>query len=368
MFIKSLKLQNFRNYSALDIQFSEKFNILYGNNGQGKTNILEAIFLCSSGRSHRSSRDIDLIKLNEKYAYIKIELDKQEEKSTIEVLLKSEEKKKIKINEIPLKKVGKLMGHLNTVIFSPEDLKIIKEGPSDRRRFIDITICQLRPSYFFDLQQYSKILLQRNSLLKEIQNNRRSLLDTLDTWNNQLLTIGSRIMKVRSEFILRLSEAAERNHYKLSDGKEKLSLKYIPSIKTNDFQDIPNVFQKVLDNNIKKEIAKGMTLFGPHRDDYELFINDSSLKAYGSQGQQRTSVLSLKLSEIDIVKEDTDQFPVLLLDDVMSELDNCRQEYLLNNLEGIQTFITCTDKSFFKEGAASDAFFYQVSNGEAHKN
>lgn len=368
MFIKGLKLQNFRNYSELDIKFAENYNIIYGNNAQGKTNILEAIFLCSAGRSHRTSRDIDLIKINENRSYIKLDMDKNGEESSIDILLKVDEKKKIKINEIPLKKVGNLMGHLNTVIFSPEDLSIIKEGPADRRRFIDITISQLRPSYFFDLQQYSKVLFQRNTLLKEIQNNNKSLLDTLDSWNNHLITIGSRIMKVRNEFILRLSQAAEKNHYKLTDGKEKFILKYQPSIKYDNIQDIQNIFLKVLEVNVKKEIAKGVTLFGPQRDDYELYLNDINLKTFGSQGQQRTSVLSLKLSEIDIVKDETGQFPVLLLDDVMSELDNNRQEYLLNNLDGIQTFITCTDKSFFTDLTSSNAFYYQVIKGEIHRN
>mgnify|MGYP005833600557 CR=1 FL=1 len=370
MFIKSLKLKHYRNYESLNIQFAKNFNIIYGDNGQGKTNILETIFLCASGRSHRTSKDHDLIKLNKDEFYIKLDMEKEGIDSSIEINLKKNDKKKIKINEIPIKKVGNLMGHLNAVIFSPEDLMIIKEGPSERRRFIDITISQLKPSYFYDLQQYAKILFQRNALLKEIQSN-RSLMNTLDIWNENLVKVGSRIIKVRKDFIQRISKEAHLNHSKLTNSTEDLKLTYSPSInfgEKNEISEIEKAFIKKIEISISKELMKCITLNGPHRDDYELFLNNTSLKLFGSQGQQRTSILSIKLSEISIMKEETGEYPVLLLDDVMSELDNKRQEYLMNNLDKIQTFITSTDMSFFKEKVTIDSKTFRIYSGEVLVN
>lgn len=365
MYIKGLKLSTFRNYETLEISFSEGFNILYGDNGQGKTNIIEAIFLCASGRSHRTSRDVDLIKINEGGFYTRIDLDKEKESVRIEILLRKDEKKKIKINEIPVRKVGDLMGNLTAVIFSPEDLMIIKEGPSERRRFLDITLSQLRPSYFYNLQQYSKILAQRNMLIKEAQH-KRSLLDTLEVWNKNLASVGVKIMKARYEFIQKLSDYSEKNQYKLTNGKEKLSLLYAPSVKISDFEDIgrmEEIFLKTLEHSMDRDLYKGTTSYGPQRDDFEVLLNDSNLKLYGSQGQQRTAVLSLKISEIDIMKNETGEYPVLLLDDVMSELDSSRQQYLFKNLDHIQTFITSTDKGFFEGKLPESSLFYNISEG-----
>lgn len=366
MYIKSLKLNNFRNYHALNIDFSKNFNVLYGDNAQGKTNIIESIFLCASGRSHRTSKDIELIKFDEHGCYIKLDLVKKDANTEIEIYLGKEEKKKIKVNDVPIRKIGNLIGHINVVIFSPEDLLVIKEGPSERRRFIDITLSQLRPSYFYDLQQYAKVISQRNTLLKEVQNN-KSLFDTLEVWNSNLVCIGSRLIKSRSDFIKVLSMIAKENHYKLTDRKEKLDLRYTPSIDIKDIdntKDIEKLFLKILDASQRKEILRGTTLYGPHRDDFEIYIDDVNIKAFGSQGQQRTAVLSIKLSEIKILKEENGEYPVLLLDDVMSELDRSRQEYLFENLKNIQTFITCTDINLIKEKISGESSFYRVSNGE----
>lgn len=366
MFIKNLRLANFRSYGALNVKFEKNFNIIYGDNAQGKTNIIEAIFLCASGRSHRTSKDIDLIKFEETGSYIKLDIIKDSVDSTIEIYFGREEKKKIKINEIPVKKIGDLIGHFNAVIFSPEDLLVIKEGPSERRRFIDITLCQLRPSYFYDLQQYMRVLAQRNTLLKEIQE-RKSLTDTLEVWNINLASIGSRIMKARNEFTGKIKKMAEANHYKLTDHNEKLDLCYIPSIELESFEhvkDIETAFLKKLEASLKREMARGSTLYGPQRDDYELFLNGTSLKQYGSQGQQRTAVLAIKLSEIELMKEMNGSYPVLLLDDVMSELDRKRQEYLFDSLQEVQTFITCTDIGFLKDKVGINSCFLNVKKGE----
>jgi DNA replication and repair protein RecF len=364
--IQKLRLNNFRNYESLKTEFSENFNIIYGDNAQGKTNILESIFLCSSGRSHRTSKDIELLKLGEQGYFIEVIFIKDGTDASIEVLYKIDEKKKIKINQIPIKKIGNLMGNLNTVIFSPEDLLIIKEGPSERRRFIDITISQVKPTYFYDLQQYMKILYQRNALLKEIQK-KKSLIDTLEVWNNNLVTTGSRIIKVRNDFIKRLNKFIEINHSKLTDGKEKLLMKYSPFIKFEGEADLSNIernFKKALELSLNKELFKATTLTGPQRDDYEIYLNDVNLKQFGSQGQQRTAVLAIKLSEVDLMKQETGEFPIILLDDVMSELDKSRQKYLMENLKGIQTFITSTDIDFIKDTELADKKLIKIRNGK----
>ena len=330
---------------------------------------MEAIFLCTSGRSHRTSKDSDLMKMGSQSYYVEVGFIKELTDACVEVSYQSGEKKKVKINEVPVKKIGNLMGHLNTVIFSPEDLFIIKEGPSERRRFIDITISQIKPSYFYDLQQYMKVLFQRNALLKEIQY-KRSLIDTLEIWNNNLIMIGSRIIKIRKEFINRLNGYIKINHSKLTNGKESLFLEYSPSIEIETYENIKEIegaFRKALEKVKNKELIKATTLLGPQRDDYEIILNDMNLKHYGSQGQQRTAVLSVKLSEIDIIKEETGEYPVILLDDVLSELDKSRQEYLLENLKGIQTFITCTENIFENENSFLEKSFLNIKNGEIIK-
>ena len=364
MQIKSIKLRDFRNYSRLDVNFAESFNIIYGNNAQGKTNIIEAIFLCASGRSQRTSRDDELIRNDASGFEIKLVMTKNGAEEEIHITFSKEERKKIRINEIPIRKIGDLMGHLNAVIFSPEDLLIIKQGPSERRRFIDITLSQLRPSYFYDLQQYSKILFQRNCLLKKIVVN-RGLEDTLDVWNKHLVKTGSRIMRARNSFVSTLNNFAEARHNKLTNNEEKLQLKYNPSFEINigsNDVDIDKEFYTLLTRCKMKEIMKGTTLFGPHRDDLDIILNGESTKIYGSQGQQRTSVLSMKLAEIDLMKEESGEIPVLLLDDVLSELDDKRKEYLLDSIDGVQTFITCTDKRFFSRSSEDTAFLY-IENG-----
>jgi DNA replication and repair protein RecF len=365
LYINSLKLLNFRNYENLEINFEKNFNIIYGDNAQGKTNILEAIFLCASGRSHRTSKDAEMVRLSERGYYIKLSMEKSVMSSSIEILYDKIRKKRIKINEVPIRRMTELMGHLNAVIFSPEDLMIIKEGPSERRRFIDITLSQLKPSYLYDLQQYNKILLQRNSLLKEIQNN-ESLVETLDVWNERLADVGARIMKVRNEFIKILSKKAHEKHLKLSNGKEELLLKYSPSVKAHSLDsksEIKECFLRVLRDSRKREMKTCTTMAGPQRDDYIIFLNGLELKQFGSQGQQRTAVLSIKLSEIEIMKELTGEYPVLLLDDVMSELDAQRQKFLFENLDEVQTFITCTDKSFFADKITSNSKVFRVVKG-----
>ncbi|HHW31339.1 MAG TPA: DNA replication/repair protein RecF [Clostridiaceae bacterium] len=366
MFIKTIRLKNFRNYESLDLDFSKNINVLYGENAQGKTNILESIFLCASGRSHRTSKDAEMVMVGKNGYVVELIVRRKDRDVKIEICYDLNERKKIRINEIPEKKIGSLIGNLNAVIFSPEDLDIIKDGPSARRRFLDITISQISPGYFYDLQQYGKILANRNYLLREIPKNSK-LIDTLDIWSRNLADVGSRIIIARQKFIRNINLKLRKNHSKLTAGKESLELVYRPSVNICELEyekEIAEIFFKTLQKERQKEILKATTLYGPQRDDFDLMLNKMDVKLYGSQGQQRTCVLSVKLSEVDIMQEETGELPVLLLDDVMSELDNNRQEFLLNSIKDIQVFVTCTNKNIFLHDNIHGIRFFKVEKGE----
>jgi DNA replication and repair protein RecF len=368
--IRKIELLNFRNYSNLTHGFSNNLNILYGDNAQGKTNIIESIYLCATGRSQRTARDNDLIKLGEDVFRVKIDVERKSDIREIEILYYKDGKKKIRINEIPAKRIADLIGNLNIVAFTPEDLLIIKEGPSERRRFLDISISQLKPAYFYDLQQYEKILNQRNVLLKELQYN-KSLQDTLEVWNRNLAGTGVRIMKERAAFTDAMNSYSERKHAILTEGSEKLSIHYQPSIEMTEFKNLAfmeQVFLSKLDFVYKEEMARAITICGPHRDDLEIRINGENARIYGSQGQQRTAVLSMKLSEIEMIREIIEEYPVLLLDDVMSELDDKRKEFLFNSIADIQTFITCTSKDFFEGQKSKNTRYYKIECGTIHSD
>lgn len=365
MIVKSLYLGNFRNYKDNKILFSDRFNIIYGDNGQGKTNILEAIYLCASGRSHRTQKDSELIRFgcdsyNIKAFIVNSGLDKD-----IDISYLAEQKKQIKINEIPLNKIGALMGNLYAVLFSPEDLFIVKQGPMERRRFIDITLSQIKPSYFYDLQVMSKILKQRNTLLKAI-NLKPSLADTIDVWNTKLAEVAASIIIARQKFSETLSGMAQNQHKYLTVEKEIISFNYDCSFQISEYNkksDIIEYYLKALEKNLIRDTALGYTSVGPHRDDYDILINGKSLKTFGSQGQQRSAVLSLKIAEIELIYKETGEYPVLLLDDVMSELDDKRQKYLMDSIEKVQTFITCTSDNHFRSTLKDKCNYYRVEEG-----
>lgn len=365
MYIEQLELENFRSYKKIKTFFSKNINIIYGENAQGKTNIIEAVFLCAAGRSHRTSKDKELVNINSNGFKVKLLLNRDYKKKEIEYIYEFG-KKRILINEIPIKKMAGLMGNLLAVVFSPEDILIVKEGPSLRRRFINITISQLKPSYFYNLQQYNKILNQRNNLLKEIKE-KKSLLDTLDIWDEKIAQVGTEIICERKKFIEKLGKISKEKHYNLTENREQLEIKYktfSQDIDVKNKKDIKEKIIKRLIENRNTELRRCTTVVGPHRDDFDIIINGLPLKNFGSQGQQRTAILSLKLSEIEIIKEEAEEYPVLLLDDVMSELDNKRRNFLFRSLTKMQTFITCTEKDFFKE--YSDVSFFEVKNGEIY--
>lgn len=334
MYIESLQLKNFRNYQSLDIQFDQGTNILYGDNAQGKTNVLEAIYLCGTTKSHRGSKDKDIIRFKEEEAHICMRIMKNGLPYKLDMHLKKNRSKGIAINGIPIHKARELFGVVNLVFFSPEDLNLIKEGPSGRRRFLDLELCQLDKIYASDIVNYNKIVDQRNKLLKDIASHPR-LAGTMDVWDEQLVRYGRRIISKRREFIRQLSEMIKDIHKNLTGGREELGLYYEANVSEEDYE-------RSLYAGRERDLKLRTTGTGPHRDDLCVKVDGFDIRRYGSQGQQRTAALSLKLSEIDLVKKVIHDTPILLLDDVLSELDGRRQNYILDNIHDIQTFITCT--------------------------
>lgn len=325
---------NFRNYEFLDLKFSEGTNILYGDNAQGKTNVLEAIYLSATTKSHKGSKDKDIVCFDKEEAHIRTYLAKEGIEYKIDMHLRKNKSKGVAVDGQKLKKAADLLGLLNVVFFSPEDLSIIKNGPAERRRFVDMELCQLDNFYLYNLNHYNKIVNQRNKLLKDMYFNPQ-LKDTLNIWDSQLVSFGSKIIERRRMFVGQLNEIIYGIHKKLSGDREELIIKYEPDVEIDDFETI-------LKKNQEKDIKLKQTSVGPHRDDFSFMTGNIDIRKFGSQGQQRTAALSLKLSEIEIVKKITKDTPVLLLDDVLSELDSNRQNYLLNSIGNIQTIITCT--------------------------
>lgn len=366
MIVKEIKALNFRNYEALQLEIHPRLNIFVGQNAQGKTNIIEMLYLSAIGKSFRTSKDQEMIQFNKSQAYTKINIQRFSGDKTIEIKLDAMAKKKMKVNQIPLVKRGELLGNLNVVIFSPDDLKIIKEGPGERRRFIDNEISQIYPKYYYTLNQYQRILQQRNKLLKE---NRGKKID-LEIWNDQLIKYGATIILYRKRFIKRIGILAKLMHRKITEEKETLEIQYdsnVPIQEKEEITDITAKFYARLQEQRGMETARGVTMVGPHRDELIFKVNQMDVKNYGSQGQQRTSVLSLKLAELELIKGEVGEYPVLLLDDVMSELDLSRQNYLIHNLKNIQTFITTTMIEQLNVEKVENKNIYYVSRGIVSK-
>lgn len=359
MIIKSIDLQNFRNYSLERISFDEHTNILYGDNAQGKTNILEAVYVSGTTKSHKGSKDYEMISFDCDESHIKAIVSKKNIDYRIDMHIKKNKNKGIAVNGVPIKRAVELYGIVNIIFFSPEDLNIIKNGPSGRRKFMDMELCQLDKIYVSNLLQYNKAVEQRNKLLKDIMFN-PSLEDTLEIWDMQILKFGSDIISRRRKFIENVNNIIKDIHSRLSGGKEELIIKYEPSVEESDFE-------KVLTDNREKDIKFKMTSAGPHRDDISFMINGIDIRKYGSQGQQRTTALSLKMSEIDLVKKVTGDTPILLLDDVLSELDSNRQNYLLNSIHDIQTIITCTGLDEFVNNRFDINRIFKVVNGHVYR-
>ena len=355
MIIKSLELANFRNYEELNISFDKGTNILYGDNAQGKTNILEAIYVSATTKSHKGSKDKEIINFNKEEAHIRTYLEKENVETRVDMHLRKNKSKGIAIDGQKIKKAADLMGLLNVVFFSPEDLSIIKDGPAERRRFADMELCQLDSFYLYNLNHYNKIIGQRNKLLKDMYF-QPELKETLNIWDSQLVSFGSKIIERREQFEKQLGDIIFDIHKKLSGGKEELVIAYEPDVSIEDFE-------KQMKYNQDKDIRLKQTTTGPHRDDFSFVVNGVDIRKYGSQGQQRTAALSLKLSEIELVKKISKDTPVLLLDDVLSELDSNRQNYLLNSIGNIQTIITCTGLDEFINNRFEINKIFKVTNG-----
>ena len=334
MVIKSLKLKNYRNYELLDMTFDSKTNILYGDNAQGKTNILEALYLSGTTKSHRGTKDRDLIQFGREESHLETIVEKKGMEFQIDMHLKKNSPKGIAINKIPIRKASELFGIVHFVFFSPEDLNIIKDGPAGRRRFIDLELSQIDKVYLSNLSNYNRIINQRNSLLKELYH-QDHLMDTLDIWDMQLAEYGTKVIESRKQFIRQVNQIIADIHYRLTGGRERIELSYESSLGSLSLE-------QALKKNRERDIRMKSTSVGPHRDDLCFLSGDLDIRKFGSQGQQRTAALSLKLSEIYLVEKIVHDKPVLLLDDVLSELDSSRQNYLLESIHDIQTMITCT--------------------------
>ncbi len=359
MIIESMELQHYRNYPALQISFDPGTNIFYGDNAQGKTNALEAVYVCCTTKSHRVSRDKDLIRFGQEEAHIKLQVKKDNVSYRIDMHLKKNKPKGIAVNGIPIRKASELFGIANVVFFSPEDLNIIKNGPSERRRFLDLELCQVNKLYVHNLVNYNKILMQRNKCLKDLSF-RPEYESTLEIWDEQLIRYGLPLMEYRKQFIDQLNQLIEVVHGKLTGKKEHLVLSYEPNVQ-------PEEFSAVLVKNRESDKKQKTTLSGPHRDDMSFFINQIDIRKFGSQGQQRSAALSLKLSGIELVRELIHDYPILLLDDVLSELDRGRQNHLLNSINHIQTMITCTGLDDFIGHRFPLNRIFKVTGGEVCK-
>lgn len=356
MYIKNLNLQNFRNYDKQIIEFSPKMNIIYGHNGQGKTNIVEALYFFQSGKSFRCLKDREAVKFGEEY--FKIQALFETNQGSSDALVFVHDKKSVRLNGIQLEKLSELVGEYNMVIFTPDYLNLIKDGPGVRRQFIDSFISQIKPTYFKNLISYYRVLKQRNNVLKQKSKN---MISTLDIWDEKLASLGVKINQMRSSAIDKINETINI----VGDGSfitEKIKLIYTPSVK-GDFEDKDNFLHQLCSSR-ERDFEKGITLTGPHRDDFEIFMNDINIKKYGSQGQMRSCVLKLKLSECEIIKEKTGDTPILLLDDILSELDEERRKFFLENINDKQVIITCTEKENIN---FDNCYVFRVENGKVIK-
>jgi len=356
MWIRKIKINNFRNYKEEEINLEENINIFYGENAQGKTNIIESIFLCSMGKSFRAKKDKEMININKENAIVEIEYKKTDRDGKIKIELGN--KKNIYIKGIKIKKLSELLGNINIVIFTPDDINILKGGPQNRRRFLDIMISQLKPNYMYNLNLYLKTLEQRNNYLRQIREEKRDE-SLLDIWDEKLAEYAFNIYSYRKEFINKIKNKIKNIHNEITDNKEDIEIKYITECNNKE------EFLKILKNRRKLDIIKGFTTKGIHRDDFMIYINKKELDIYGSQGQHRTSILSLKLAELNIIYDEIGEYPILLLDDFMSELDEKRRRHFLEKIKNTQVIITCTDKIDIEN---KNILIYNVKEGRVLKN
>lgn len=367
MHVARLKLNYFRNYEALDLRPRPGLNVIVGENAQGKTNAVEAVFFCAFGRSHRTARDAELINHGMAGGYVGLDVKTRAGERRIEMKLRAGERKQVFIDRLQTQRSGELMGVLNVVMFSPEDLELVKGAPAERRRFLDMELSQLRPAYYYKLQQYNAALKQRNALLKGEPGRERpvqAVREQLYVWDEQLAAAGADVMRMREEFVDSLSTLARDLHRSISGGREQLSVAYAPCVDPARYGGTAReALQEALYAAALDDIRRGFTTMGPHRDDLSVCLGDAPVRVYGSQGQQRTAALSLKLSELALLTQEKGEPPVLLLDDVLSELDEPRQRALLEAMRGCQCFLTCTSLAGLERAGMRDIPAYACANG-----
>ncbi|KAB7707635.1 DNA replication/repair protein RecF [Bacillus aerolatus] len=366
MHITDLSLENYRNYVSLDIEFENKVNVFLGENAQGKTNIIESIFVLAMAKSHRTSNDKDLIRWEAEYAKIKGRVQKARSSIPLELII-SKKGKKAKCNHLEQQRLSQYVGNMNVVMFAPEDLHLVKGNPQVRRRFIDMEIGQVSPVYLHDISQYHKVLQQRNHYLKQLQIKKTNDFTMLDVLTDQLIQLAVKIVRKRFDFIHLLQDWARTIHSGISRGGENLDILYEPSVDVSDGHDsskMVNIFEEKYHSQRKKEVERGVTMSGPHRDDLVFQVNDKNVQTFGSQGQQRTTALSVKLAEIELIHSEIKEYPILLLDDVLSELDDYRQSHLLNTIQGkVQTFVTTTSTEGINHQTLQEAATFAVKEG-----
>lgn len=366
MYIRNLQLINFRNYEELSVEFENKVNVIIGENAQGKTNLMESIYVLAMAKSYRTNKDKELIRWEQDYAKIKGWIEKKEFGFPLEITI-TKKGKKAKCNHIEQSRLSQYIGHLNVVIFAPEDLNLVKGSPHIRRRFLDMEIGQVSPVYLHDLSQYNKILQQRNHYLKSLQQSKTDDHTLLNIYTEQLIHLAARILEKRFEFVRQLEIWAKEIHASITSGREELKLRYKNSLNLSaedSFTTMVQILQEQYEKVQMREIERGMTLFGPHRDDLEFFVNGKDVQRFGSQGQQRTTALSVKLAEIDMIKTEVGDYPILLLDDVLSELDDERQSHLLNSIQGkVQTFVTTTSVQGIDHETIREANMFHIHKG-----
>ncbi len=358
MFLNKLQLWNFRSYENLELNFPNGITILYGDNGVGKTNVVEAIYLLCTGRSHRTNRENDVIAFDRQWTRVRAEDMQKDGRHTVDMVLAKGQKKRILVNGLAISKISEMLGQISGVIFSPEDLDLVKEGPAQRRRFMDIELSQVSKNYFYALNEYNKVLEQRNSLLKEGGNKK-----SLDVWDTLLAQKAVPIIKARRDFCSRLKPKATEIHKYLSSGKEELMCIYKDC--TQGAEDIEAKMLQLLEDSRESDMKRFFTTCGPHKDDIIIKLGETDLRYFGSQGQQRTATLALKLTELEMMKEDLGEYPVLLLDDVLSELDPMRQKMLLEKIKGVQTIITMAQPTDYFKGM--EVTYYNVEKGKVRK-
>lgn len=361
MYIEKVSLTNYRNYETLDLTFGPGVNLILGDNAQGKTNLLESLYMSAMGRSFRTNRDQEMIQFGKKFARVEIGAIRNQEKIQIEIKILPGSKKTIRKNKVTLRRTSELLDSVLIVIFSPEDLKIVKEEPEKRRKFLDRELCQISPAYYDSWNNYRKILQQRNAALKEISPDPF----LLDLWDVQMARYGARIIQDRAKFVAKLSRYSGDIHNNITGCKEKLEIRYEPNVEwAENQQDQEALLYEKIRAHLPVDLKMRTSGRGPHRDDIGFFIHGMDARAFGSQGQQRTCALSLKLAELDLIREETGEEAILLLDDVMSELDESRQTFLIETLQENQLFITTTDVGESVLSRFPNANIYHVRNGK----